>query len=97
MSERGLCVQGPLDDDGFGQVGLLQAQFFVVELPERQRRRQDERRAAPLGARHKILHVRNPGKEEDKFAKWLNAIVCAIRRRSEDQLGDILQMFIAEL
>lgn len=70
MSERSLCVQGPLDDDGFGQVGLLQAQLFVVELPERQRRRQDERRAAPLGTRHKILDVCNPGKDEFKIAKY---------------------------
>ena len=60
VSEGGLCVQGPLDDDGMSQVGLLQTQLLFLELSEGKWCRQDERGAIPLAARHKVLDVTDP-------------------------------------
>ena len=62
MSKGGVCVKGPLHDDGVAQVGLLQAQAQAPlrQLPEGQRRGQDEGRVRRLGLTHKVLHVADP-------------------------------------
>lgn len=63
MAKRSLCVQGSLDNDSVGQIGLFETYFFVVELSERKRRRQDERRAASLAACHKVLNISDARRE----------------------------------
>ena len=70
LTEGGLCVQGSLDYDGVGQVGLLQAQPPLAEHPGGQRGGQDEGGAGPLAAGHKVMDVADAGDgEEERYVR----------------------------